>query len=117
MFYRSKTQLKAQLEERLRIALDFATLGAYEREAATHSDAPREPQTRVFLFAKVSSPCPHGPAPAARCDAAGGDTVEHRVAGRAGSMVGTRARIRRARRGGTAKASPQPCTWAGDERA
>jgi hypothetical protein len=117
MFYRSKMQLKAQLEERLRTALDFATLGAYEPGPAAHSDAPREPQARVFLFAKVSPPCPHGPVPAARCDAAGGDPLEHRVAGRAGSTVGTRARIRSSRRGGTAKAPPQPCTWAGDERA
>jgi hypothetical protein len=117
MFYRSKTQLKAQLEESLRIALEFATLGGREAEPAAHSDAPREPQARVFLFAKVSPPCPHGPAPAARCDAPGGDVVEHRAVGRAGSLVGTRARVRRSRRGGTAKARPQPCTWAGDERA
>jgi hypothetical protein len=117
MFYRSKIQLKAQLEERLRIALDFATLGAHEARPAGHSDAPREPQARVFLFAKVSPPCPHSPAPAAGCDAPGGDAAEHRAVGRAGSLVGTRPRIRRSRRGGTAKAPPQPCTWAGDERA
>jgi hypothetical protein len=117
MFYRSKIQLKAQLEERLRIALDFATLGAHEARPAAHSDAPREPQARVFLFAKVSPPCPHGPPPAAGCDAPGGDAAEHRAVGRAGSLVGTRPRIRRSRRGGTAKAPPQPCTWAGDERA
>jgi hypothetical protein len=117
MFYRSKIQLKAQLEERLRIALDFATLGAYEPEPAAHTDAPREPQARVFLFAKVSPPCPHSPAPAAGCNAPGGDTAEHRAAGRAGSPVGTRTRIRRSRRAGAAKALPQPCTWAGDERA
>ena len=51
MFYRpNRAQLKAQLEERLRTALDFATLGAYEprarRRLPSRSDAPREaPQT------------------------------------------------------------------------
>jgi hypothetical protein len=61
--------LKEQLRARLRVAADFATLGAYEltapegdRELAeqaletAHSE--RERPQRVFLFAKVAAPCP-----------------------------------------------------------
>jgi hypothetical protein len=116
MFYRSKEHLKAQLEERLRTALEFATLGAYEPDSVAHPEVPREPQARVFLFAKVSPPCPHSPAPASGCDAAGAEATEHRGALASGSLVGTRRRIRRARRGGTVKVAPQPCTWAGGHR-
>jgi hypothetical protein len=125
MFYRSKQQqaehlrhrLKAQLQERLRTALDFATLGAYEPESPARPAAPREPQVRVFLFAKVSPPCPHSAAPARTCDAAGADTVEHRhLATTGGSAVGTRRRSRRTRRGGTVKVAPQPCTWQREPR-
>jgi hypothetical protein len=114
MFYRSKEHLKAQLEERLRTALEFATLGAYESDQAAHPDAPRGPKARVFQFAKVSPPCPHSPAPAGGCDAAGADTMEHRGATASGSLVGTRRRTGRARRGGTVKVAPQPCTWAAE---
>jgi hypothetical protein len=115
MFYRSKEQLKAQLEDRLRTALDFATLGAYEDELEVESQppAPRPPQTRVFLFAKVATPCPHSPDRADGCDAAGAEAVEHRRLGASGSAVGTRRRVQRVRRGGAAKVAPQPCTWAG----
>src|SRR5687767_11907577 len=79
-------ELKAQLQERLRTALEFATLGAYELSGEplvggasqpAHPPATREPQTRVFLFAKVSSPCPHGPVQTTACDAAGADTGGH----------------------------------------
>ena len=115
MFYRSKEHLKAQLEERLRTAFDFATLGAYEPEAPSHQITPRETPQRVFLFAKVSSPCPHGPDPSGRCDAPGADTVEHHRTVAAGdSLVGTRLGSRRSRRGGAVKVAPQPCTWATD---
>jgi hypothetical protein len=74
------------------------------------------PPARVFLFAKVSPPCPHGSAPAGACDAVGTDMPLDRVAGAADARVGTRRRTRRSRRGGTAPPVPQPCTWAGDER-
>jgi hypothetical protein len=124
MFYRPNTHdLKHQLEERLRTALDFATLGAYELTAEplsgssgpVHSPSPRGPQTRVFLFAKVSPPCPHSRAAADTCDAAGADTAEHhRVATAGGSLVGTRRRSGRSRRGGSVKLAPQPCTWAAE---
>jgi hypothetical protein len=116
MFYRSKEHLKAQLEERLRTALEFATLGAYESDHSAHPEAPRGPQARVFLFAKVSPPCPHSPAPAGGCDAAGAEALEHRGGLASGSLVGTRRRTRMARRGGTVKVAPQPCTWAGESR-
>jgi hypothetical protein len=115
MFYRpNKHDLKAQLEERLRSMFDFATLEAYAPESPAHLDAPCGPETRVFLFAKVSPPCPHSPAPAGGCDAAGADTMEHRGATASGSLVGTRRRTGRARRGGTVKVAPQPCTWAAE---
>jgi hypothetical protein len=113
MFYRSKEQLKAQLEERLRTAFDFATLGAYEPEAPSRPTTPRETPKRVFLFAKVSTPCPHSRAAADTCDAPGTDTAEHQgvvLEGR--SLVGTRRRSGRSRRGGAVKLAPQPCTWA-----
>jgi hypothetical protein len=111
MFYRPTEQLKAKLEERLRTALEFATLGTYEPDGQAPPAAPREPQTRVFLFAKVSPPCPHSPAPAATCDAAGAGTSEQWGVSVAGPLVGTRRRSRPSRRGGTAKPAPQPCTW------
>jgi len=116
MFYRSKEKLKAQLEERLRTALDFATLGAYEPETASNRVTPRETPKRVFLFAKVSPACPHSGVAADTCDAAGADTADHRVATAGGALVGTRRRSRRSRRGGAVKVAPQPCTWAADPR-
>jgi hypothetical protein len=112
MFYRPKEELKAKLEERLRTALDFATLGAYELEAQALPPAPREPQARVFLFAKVSPPCPHSAASRPACDAAGAGPVELRGISGGGPALGLRQRSRRARRGGTALPAPQPCTWA-----
>ena len=118
MFYRpNKHDLKAQLEEGLRTALDFATLGAYEPEAPPQQVLRHETPKRVFLFAKVSPPCPHSAAPLAACDAAGADTAEpHRVATAARALVGTRRRSRRSRRGGAVKLAPQPCTWSADPR-
>jgi hypothetical protein len=114
MFWNRQDHLRAQLEEGLRAAVEFATLGASEPEPpATHPDAPRGPQARVFLFAKVSVPCPHSPVPAGSCDAAGAEPGEHRAMSAARSAVGTRRRVRRARRGGAAAVAPQPCTWAG----
>ena len=115
MFYRSKEQMKAQLEERLRTALDFATLGAYEAEAPEHQ-APSGPQARVFLFAKVSPPCPHSAAAPSRCDAAGVEMATCPPSSTAGRpVVGTRHALR-ARRGGMAKVPAQPCTWAAERQ-
>ena len=116
MFYRSKEQLKAQLEDHLRTAFDFATLGAYEPDAPTRQFSPRETPKRVFLFAKVSPPCPHGRGAADTCGAAGAETAEHHHVVTGGSLVGTRRRSRRSRRGGAVKLAPQPCTWSADPR-
>jgi hypothetical protein len=83
MFYKHDTEpieslgyhLGEQLRERLRLALDFATLGAYELTApegdrelsGPEDDAPspavpdlheRERPQRVFLFAKAAPACP-----------------------------------------------------------
>lgn len=116
MFYRSKEQLKAQLEERLRTALDFATLGAYEDEAPVHQ-VPTGPQARVFLFAKVSPPCPHSAAAPQRCDAAGAESAERAPVSLGGRPVVRTRPALRARRGGMAKVPPQPCTWAAEPRA
>jgi hypothetical protein len=97
MFYRPKEaadrRLKVQLEESFRTALDFATFGAYETERPLHEEAPRGPQTRVFLFAKVAPACPHSAVPSGSCNAAA-------------------RRMQRVRRGGAAPLPPQPCTWA-----
>jgi hypothetical protein len=92
MFYRSTEHLKAQLEASLRTAADFATLGEYD--SGRPVSVSRETPQRVFLFAKVSPRCPHSADAAHACD---------RQAGRA-------------RRGGTVKAAPQPCTWAQEPR-
>jgi hypothetical protein len=116
MFYRQTEQLKAKLEERLRTALEFATLGTYELELQALPSTPRVPQPRVFLFAKASPPCPHSATPGSTCDAAGAAAAEHRGVRSAGALVGTRRHTRRARRGGTVAAAPQPCTWAGPPR-
>ena len=101
MFYRSKEHIKAQLEERLRTAFDFATLGAYEPDAPSRPFSPRETPKRVFLFAKVSPPCPHSRAAADTCDAAGAETAEHqpwcragRWSGRGGAAAGPVAAVR-----------------------
>jgi hypothetical protein len=61
--------LREELRLRLRVAADFATLGAYEltelEDAAAREDAPIErvatepPPQRVLLFAKVAQVCPH----------------------------------------------------------
>jgi hypothetical protein len=86
MFYKPDTEsieslghhLGEQLRERLRLALDFATLGAYELTApegdreliGLEDDATspaacdrheRERPQRVFLFSKVVPACPASP--------------------------------------------------------
>jgi hypothetical protein len=110
-------RLREQLQERLLVALDFATLGAYELTApegdaslAGAGEARREPPAgghrwerpkRVFLFAKAVPACPehHGSAHP-HCDPAA-DT----------SLRGSQRRRGR-RRGGMTRAAEQPCTWA-----
>ena len=102
--------LGEQLRERLRVALDFATLGAYEL-TAPEGDAelagpppPREslererPQ-RIFLFAKVAPSCP-----ASRVDERPRCPVD------AGARRA--AKDRPARRRGGVRAPEQPCLCA-----
>jgi hypothetical protein len=90
MFYKHDTEsiesfgqhLGEQLRERLRLALDFATLGAYEL-TAPEGDAEQAPSAerreplererpqRVFLFSKVPPACPASrPVVEPRCAAA-----------------------------------------------
>jgi hypothetical protein len=104
-----REQLKDELRLRLRVAADFATLGAYELSGPEEDDespvaAPsrivrEEPPKRVLLFAKVAAPCPASPAVEQRCSAS--DAVTRRRA------------ARRERRGGATRAPEQPCLSAG----
>jgi hypothetical protein len=98
--------LGEQLRERLRLALDFATLGAYEL-TAPEGDAElalpparerleRERPQRVFLFAKAPPACPASrPTAEPRCGAAP----------EAARAAGDRPRRRR----GGVEAPEQPC--------
>jgi hypothetical protein len=118
MFYRQDNEpieslggyLGVQLRERLRVALDFATLGAYEltapegdaelaAPALSREPLERELPQRVFLFAKVAPSCP-----ASR----GADRP--RCAVDAGARRA--ARDRPARRRGGVRAPEQPCLCA-----
>jgi hypothetical protein len=118
MFWRHETEpadavghyLGEQLRERLRLALDFATLGAYEltapegdaelaEEAVPVSRPAHERPKRVFLFAKVAAPCP-----------AGEPHERPRCAVDAGARRAAKDRPRR--RGGGVEVPDQPCLCA-----
>jgi hypothetical protein len=107
--------LKEELRLRLRVAADFATLGAYElleseegpvERAVTEAPAERvvldAPPKRVLLFAKVAPVCPHSGPAAPAC-------MKQRS---------TRPRSRYGRtlrqRGGSVRAPEQPCVCAGE---
>jgi hypothetical protein len=111
-------RLSEQLQERLLVALDFATLGAYEltapegdatllgdeRETALESPRPvdhrHERPKRVFLFAKAVPRCPEYDAPARpQCDPVAETTLR-----------GAKRRRGR-RRAGMSRPAEQPCTW------
>jgi hypothetical protein len=113
-------RLREQLQDRLLVALDFATLGAYELTApecdATLLEAEAEGETaieptrpaerrherpkRVFLFAKAVPRCPeHDDAAGPQCDPVAQT-----------SLRGAQRRRGR-RRAGMARAAEQPCTW------
>jgi hypothetical protein len=95
--------VREELRLRLRVAADFATLGAYELleadEAPVERAAPEAPPKRVLLFAKVAPVCPHSAA------------VEPDCAKRSGA--GWRRRRHR-QRGGSVQAAEQPCLCAGE---
>ena len=97
--------VREELRLRLRVAADFATLGAYELlepdEAPIERAAPEAPPKRVLLFAKVAPVCPHS-AP-----------VEPRCQRRAATARRPGGRPTR-RRGGSVRAPEQPCLCAGD---
>jgi hypothetical protein len=122
-----RSRLAEQLRERLTVAAEFATLGAYElleREQvrAAHRTAERagaahqapEPTQRVFLFARVpEAPCGHSAEAAPACTArvkaavlAGGGQPKHY------GSAARRARRHLARRGGAVDVPEQPCVWA-----
>jgi hypothetical protein len=97
--------LREELRLRLRVAADFATLGAYELsdpEDAEQGPAPaaavvrEDPPQRVFLFAKVAPVCPHSAAPERSCT--GRESVHRRQRHTA-----------QRQRGGAVRAPDQPC--------
>jgi hypothetical protein len=100
-----RQQLREELRLRLRVAADFATLGAYE--LSEHDDVPPEPAhreqppQRVFLFAKVAPVCPHS-APAERT------CSERRTAKARTGRISARRRQQR-QRGGAVRVPEQPC--------
>jgi hypothetical protein len=100
--------MREELRLRLRVAADFATLGAYELLEA--DETPRErapieaPPKRVLLFAKVAPVCPHSA------------TVEPGCAERPGPSraPSRRGAPRQRQRGGSVHAPEQPCLCAGE---
>jgi hypothetical protein len=97
--------LREELRLRLRVAADFATLGAYELSELEHvdgaEDAPQEravteaPPKRVLLFAKVAPVCPHSAPAGPACER------PPRRRPRAGHAA--------RQRGGSVRAPEQPC--------
>jgi hypothetical protein len=107
--------LKEELRLRLRVAADFATLGAYELleddegpVSGAVTETPDErvvldaPPKRVLLFAKVAPVCPHSGPAAPACT----------------NKRPPRPRTRHGRtlrqRGGSVRAPTQPCVFAGE---
>jgi hypothetical protein len=101
MFWSEREQLKEELRLRLRVAADFATLGAYElpeHDDGSPAHSVREdPPQRVFLFAKVAPVCPHS-APAERKCSERRDAKARTPRGATGRQ-----------RSGAAQAPEQPC--------
>jgi hypothetical protein len=97
--------VREELRLRLRVAADFATLGAYELlesdeapvERAAPEATPKAAPKRVLLFAKVAPVCPHS---AVRAEPQCASSA-------AGGAAGRR------RRGGSVLAPEQPCVDAG----
>jgi hypothetical protein len=135
-----RSRLAEQLRERLTVAAEFATLGAYElleREqvraahrtaeragaahqatpgasGGAHPATPPEPTQRVFLFARVpEAPCGHSAEAAPACTA----RIKAAVLAGGGQpkhhgSAARRARRHLARRGGAVDVPEQPCVWA-----
>jgi hypothetical protein len=95
--------MREELRLRLRVAADFATLGAYElleEEAPVERVVTEAPPKRVLLFAKVAPLCPHS-RPA-------GPACKRRAPTPRRPRTGHVAR----QRGGSARAPEQPCLCA-----
>ncbi len=113
----AQARLRAELRDRLRLAAEFATLGAYElTEPApeAHGDTPHArdgaPTRRVFLFSRVPEPrCAHLPEATEVCPATSASRIARHV------RPVERRRVAR-RRGGIA-ATQQPCTVSAVETA
>jgi hypothetical protein len=101
--------MREELRLRLRVAADFATLGAYEltepEEAPVERVATEAPPKRVLLFAKVAPVCPHSAPVGPACKQRSGDQRRSR-GGRA---------LRQ--RGGSVRAPEQPCLCSDERRA
>jgi len=97
MFWSQREQLKDELRLRLRVAADFATLGAYELSSEAGDATPRrqDPPPRVFLFAKVAPVCPHSAPFERKCGRPRRTTARGCAAGRV--------------RGGSVAVPEQPC--------
>jgi hypothetical protein len=95
--------VREELRLRLKVAADFATLGAYDLletdEAPIVRAAPEAPPKRILLFAKVAPVCPHSAAVQPDCAKPGAD------------RRAVRRRTRR-QRGGSVHAPDQPCLCA-----
>lgn len=103
--------MREELRLRLRVAADFATLGAYELLEADKPRhewvAPEAPPKRVLLFAKVAPVCPHSATVESGCAKRPGADRQPSRARRAGQR-----RMQR-QRGGSVHAPEQPCLCAG----
>jgi hypothetical protein len=100
--------MREELRLRLRVAADFATLGAYELleadEAPVERAAPEAPPKRVLLFAKVAPVCPHSAPVEPGC-------AKQSAADRRAARRRTHRRVQR-QRGGSVHAADQPCLCA-----
>jgi hypothetical protein len=106
--------MREELRLRLRVAADFATLGAYELLEADEAERERAaleaPPKRVLLFAKVAPVCPHSATVEPGC-------AKRPGAGRPTSPTGAprqRHMQRQRQRGGSVHAPEQPCLCAGE---
>jgi hypothetical protein len=100
--------MREELRLRLRVAADFATLGAYElleEEAPVERVVTEAPPKRVLLFAKVAPVCPHSRPVGPACN--------RRSAAPRRPRTGRVAR----QRGGSVRVPEQPCLCSDERRA
>jgi hypothetical protein len=99
-------ELRGYLTERLRLALEFATLGAYELTQAESAPDQQWPgQASEVSCALTRGPLrPHVGLMRSSCDSASSAVREQ-------PACGWQARSRHGRRGGTVATPEQPCVW------